>query len=220
MTRGQLLEDLRQAYLDARRHKRNKPYQQRFEAHLEENLESLCESLWNNRARTLKANFNEVQKYVITSAAGPNGSISPSGIVEVEEGTNKTFSIQPDAGCAIAKIFVDGVEVEVSESYTFYDVNCDHSIYVSFSGLGVGDEEDVEIVLYPNPAKDEVELKCSEMEKIALYEMTGRMVFAKETEGKAETLNISGLAKGIYILEVRLNNGQRCYKKLVKECQH
>ena len=42
----QLLADLHTAYLDARKHKRNRPYQLRFEAHLEENLSSLCQSLW------------------------------------------------------------------------------------------------------------------------------------------------------------------------------
>ena len=47
MTREQLLEDLYEAYIAARRHKRNKSYQLRFEAHLEENLESLCAVLWN-----------------------------------------------------------------------------------------------------------------------------------------------------------------------------
>ena len=38
LSREQLLADLYQAYLDARQHKRNKPYQQRFEAHLDRNL--------------------------------------------------------------------------------------------------------------------------------------------------------------------------------------
>ncbi len=46
LTREQLLTDLRQAYLDARRHKRNKPYQRLFEARLELNLSELCDELW------------------------------------------------------------------------------------------------------------------------------------------------------------------------------
>lgn len=53
MTRDELLNDLRQAYLDARRRKRNKPYQQRFEANLESNLESLCDALWNRTYKPL-----------------------------------------------------------------------------------------------------------------------------------------------------------------------
>lgn len=47
LSREQLLADLYQAYLDARRHKRNKPYQQRFEAHLERNLNALCDALYS-----------------------------------------------------------------------------------------------------------------------------------------------------------------------------
>ena len=52
LTRERLFADLRQAYYDARRHKLNKPYQQRFEADLEQNLVELCDELSN---RTYKA---------------------------------------------------------------------------------------------------------------------------------------------------------------------
>ena len=47
LTRERLLSDLRQAYYDARRHKRNKPYQQRFETNLESNLNELCDELFS-----------------------------------------------------------------------------------------------------------------------------------------------------------------------------
>ncbi|MBR5854560.1 MAG: hypothetical protein IKY87_02625 [Paludibacteraceae bacterium] len=47
LSREQLLADLYQAYFDARRHKRNKPYQQRFEAHLDHNLNALCYALYS-----------------------------------------------------------------------------------------------------------------------------------------------------------------------------
>ena len=46
LTREQLLADLHQAYLDARRHKRSKPYLQNFERYSDENLSSLCNELW------------------------------------------------------------------------------------------------------------------------------------------------------------------------------
>ena len=47
LTLGQLLLDLHQAYYDARRHKRQKPYQLRFELNLEANLAVLCDELWS-----------------------------------------------------------------------------------------------------------------------------------------------------------------------------
>ena len=52
LTKEQLLKDLYQAYFDARKHKRNKPYQLRFEANLENNLQELCNELFD---RTYKA---------------------------------------------------------------------------------------------------------------------------------------------------------------------
>jgi len=56
-----LLNDLHTAYLDARRHKRNKDYQLRFEARLEDNLLDLCCDLW---WRTYKARPSEC--FIIT----------------------------------------------------------------------------------------------------------------------------------------------------------
>lgn len=47
LTREQLLKDLYVAYYCARRHKRNKVYQQRFESRLDTNLECLCRELWD-----------------------------------------------------------------------------------------------------------------------------------------------------------------------------
>lgn len=48
MEREQLYKDLCQAYFDARKHKRNKPYQRRFEANWEQNLQRLCDELMNH----------------------------------------------------------------------------------------------------------------------------------------------------------------------------
>ena len=49
----QFLADLYEAYYDARKHKRNKGYQLRFEARLAENLEELCDELYTRTYRPL-----------------------------------------------------------------------------------------------------------------------------------------------------------------------
>ncbi|MCQ2069426.1 MAG: RNA-directed DNA polymerase [Bacteroidaceae bacterium] len=51
--REQLYADLMQAYLDARRHKRSRRYQQEFEADLERNLTELCDELYNRTYKPL-----------------------------------------------------------------------------------------------------------------------------------------------------------------------
>lgn len=47
LTKMQLQRDLYDAYLDARKHKRNKPYQIIFEKRLKYNMTTLCDELWN-----------------------------------------------------------------------------------------------------------------------------------------------------------------------------
>lgn len=53
LTYSQLRADLMLAYLDARRHKRNRRYQLDFEANLERNLDSLCQELYSRNYRPL-----------------------------------------------------------------------------------------------------------------------------------------------------------------------
>lgn len=53
LQRAQLLEDLYRAYYDARRHKRNKPYQRRFEVDLERNINDLCDAIMTRTYRPL-----------------------------------------------------------------------------------------------------------------------------------------------------------------------
>ena len=49
LTRPQLLHDLYVAYYDAARHKHKMSYVLKFEAHLKDNLEELCDDLLSRR---------------------------------------------------------------------------------------------------------------------------------------------------------------------------
>ena len=62
-----------------------------------------------------------------------NGVISPSGVVDVADGEDFSFQIEPLSGYKIADVLVDGVSVGAVESYTFNDVSADHSITASFT---------------------------------------------------------------------------------------
>ena len=53
LTKEQLLRDLYRAYRDARKHKRGKPYQLKFELHLEDNLLALRDALWDRTYKPL-----------------------------------------------------------------------------------------------------------------------------------------------------------------------
>ena len=59
---------------------------------------------------TISASF-ALETRTIVATAGTGGNISPSGTVEVDYGTGKTFTITPDANCTIVDVLVDGVSV-------------------------------------------------------------------------------------------------------------
>ena len=73
------------------------------------------------------------QSYIIKATAGPNGSITPSGEVSVDAGSDQTFTFMPDDGYTVAEVRVDDEVVAPSASYTFTNVQADHTIHVTFT---------------------------------------------------------------------------------------
>ena len=71
--------------------------------------------------------------YTIKATAGAGGSISPSGSVSVREGSDRTFTITPDKGYAVANVKIDGKSIGAVKSYTFENVRRNHTIEVSFA---------------------------------------------------------------------------------------
>ena len=71
--------------------------------------------------------------HTITASADANGTISPSGAVEVAQGQDKTFNFYPTAGF-VDVVTVDGTpEPGHPASYTFFNVTGPHTISVTFT---------------------------------------------------------------------------------------
>lgn len=81
------------------------------------------------------ATYTILNTYTITASAGANGSISPSGSVSVTQGNNQTFTISPNAGYAVASVTVDGASVGAVTSYTFTNVQANHTISATFAAV-------------------------------------------------------------------------------------
>jgi len=81
---------------------------------------------------TISATFAPVPTFTITASAGANGSISPSGSVIVNQGANQSFTITPSAGFKVSSVTVDGASVGAVTSYTFSNVQANHTISAAF----------------------------------------------------------------------------------------
>ncbi len=71
--------------------------------------------------------------YTITASSGSQGSISPSENITVNQGSDKSFTITPDAGYSINDVLVDGSSVGAVSSYTFTNITEDHTISATLS---------------------------------------------------------------------------------------
>jgi hypothetical protein len=71
--------------------------------------------------------------YTITASAGSGGAISPSGQISVNSGVGKVFTITPNTGYKISNVTIDGVSKGAIASYTFSNVQSNHTINATFS---------------------------------------------------------------------------------------
>lgn len=73
-----------------------------------------------------------INTHTITASAGPNGTISPSGSVTVDEGSSQLFSIVPNTGYKILDVRVDGASIGTVSFYEFVNVTQNHTINATF----------------------------------------------------------------------------------------
>ena len=83
---------------------------------------------------TLTATINAIT-HTIVASAGSNGSINPSGSATVNHGDNKSYTITPNAGYEIDKVFVDGINMGAVGTYTFVNVVHNHTINATFKQI-------------------------------------------------------------------------------------
>ncbi|MBU1669991.1 MAG: hypothetical protein KKF41_03355 [Actinobacteria bacterium] len=77
--------------------------------------------------------FAQFDDLTITANAGPNGSVSPSGTISVNYGTDKTFTFTHAANYHVADVKVDNVSVGTPDHYDFTNVTASHTIDVRFA---------------------------------------------------------------------------------------
>ena len=76
--------------------------------------------------------------FTVTASAGANGSISPSGTITVNQGASQSFAITPNSGFNVSSVTVDGVNVGTPTSYTFSNVQANHTISAAFQPQSSG----------------------------------------------------------------------------------
>lgn len=156
-----------------------------------------------------------LKAYYIHSSAGKNGMIYPFGFNKVFKGKNKTFNIFPETNFIIDRVEVDGIDVseqvytgeDETGIYEFENVAGDHVIQTFFllNPEYLKQQKD-KILIYPNPATITARIKSAEkFHKIVVINLKGDIIYENITGSYDYSLNISGFAPGMYIINIHLS---------------
>jgi len=162
----------------------------------------------------------------ISAMANFNGTIQPSGPIQLTNGSNQTFTITPIAGYKVDDIIVDGVSQGDISSYTFSNVMAPHSIQATFKAesLSTEDYSMNQVSIYPNLLTNnslKISLKNTNISNgetifIQLTNLTGQKVFEKRINyhNEAEINLPTSINNGMYFISLNIKN-QMFYKKLI-----
>lgn len=157
----------------------------------------------------------DVTTYTITATATGPGSITPSGTVTVQEGTDISFSFTANEGATTQQLLVDNIETAIptNNEYTFSSVVANHTIEVVFAEE-TGIEEidlDATVLLFPNPATSHIEIRLSNdlliNSTLDIYDVYGRKIATQMMNNTSAKVDISGYSTGMYLVRISNDNG-------------
>ncbi len=92
----------------------------------------------------------------------------------------------------------------------------DYNLKVT-NDLSTSEIKKTSIKYYPNPVKDVLTISNDQnIEKVTIFDLTGREVFRKEINTKNSQLNLAHLSSGVYIVKT-ISNGKENSFKIVKK---
>ncbi len=76
-----------------------------------------------------------INVYTIHAVTGANGVINPQGLIQVNYMGNQTFSVIADQGYEIDSVWVDQIYAGILNSYSFTQVNANHTLLATFKKI-------------------------------------------------------------------------------------
>ncbi len=119
-----------------------------------------------------------------------------------------------------------GTDTSFTDIYTagnFYKIyavdkafNYSNELIISDATLGVEENTTADFSVYPNPATDILYIQTNAIGSVSvnMYDMLGKEVFA--ANGVTNSIDISNLTKGMYIVRIATNDGS-ITKKIIKQ---
>ncbi|WP_300670280.1 T9SS type A sorting domain-containing protein [Soonwooa sp.] len=128
----------------------------------------------------------------------------------------QTYTKTIDDGVAVKS---KNFKLKISGTYIsgdYYLVVDDLVITQAAPTLAVNDLSKEQISVYPNPVMDVISLSdFKNVKRVSISDISGKLV--KNVDNPKESINISELKKGNYILNIQTVNGQQQTQKIIKK---
>lgn len=92
-----------------------------------------------------------------------------------------------------------------------------HSFTSSIATTGIKEQQitDYNLLVYPNPTKDYITIKCQEPQaKITITNLLGQTLYQNDNFDTSQNIDLSTLSKAVYFLKIEIGRGQKVIKIL------
>ena len=165
-------------------------------------------------SRSLTAIF-EALTFEVKAAIDPMEAGSIIGEGTYSYGEEVVLTINRNEDYAFVNWTEDGEVVSEEMTYSF-NITSNRNLVAHFeytSGIG---EQEAEINLYPNPTQGEVTIEAEGLSQVRIVNLYGQTVYNAKVESDQVRIDLSNMAKGIYVMHIGTEKGE-AVKQIVVE---
>ena len=164
--------------------------------------------------RTYVGNF-AVQQCHITAEVDPEEAGTALGGGLWYYGDTISVTVFRNEDWAFVNWTENGEVVSEEMTYTFIATG-DRNLVAHFQYTESIGEGNINAKVYPNPANGEVTLEAEGLSQVRIVNTFGQTVYNAKLEGDQIRIDLSGFARGIYMMHIEANGGQSVQKIVVE----
>jgi hypothetical protein len=162
----------------------------------------------------LTANF-ALQIFEVKVSVNPTEAGTVTGEGTYNYGDEVTLAIIRNEDWAFENWTENGEVVSEELTYTF-TITSNRDLEANFTYTeGIG-ENNIETKVYPNPTKGEFTLEGEGLSHVRIVNAYGQTVYNADLEGEQVCIDLSNVAKGIYMMQIEAEGGQTVRKIVVE----
>jgi hypothetical protein len=164
--------------------------------------------------RSLVANF-ETQTFEVKVSIDPLEAATVTGEGSYSYGDEVTLTLTRNEDYRFVNWTEDGEVVSEEMTYIF-NITSDRNLVANFVYTESVGENSISANIYPNPTQGEITVESEGLSHIRIVNAYGQTVYNADLEGQQVRIDLSQMAKGIYMMHIEAEGGQAVRKIVVE----